>query len=327
RWIGRRVYGEPIRVLYDGNCGLCRRTMAVLGVLDWLQQLRPVNALDRKAVEREGLGCLDDAALMADMHAAWRRRREPDAAGEFTAGEEPVQRDSWGVAKGYGAYQAIAWRVPLLWLALPLVYLPPVVMVGKRVYRRVADSRACRVPVAPKTTGDRPPIRTTPAWSPAAMTLVASVLLGGTCLMGAARLHKAWPIACYPLFDQIEVRTVVWPEFTVTDAAGVETPLDDDPIRDRLGPARYVASMDALVATPLDEEGAIRTLQQFVAAWRAAGALPAGDAPIKRLDVVRATYELSGPQRPEAPIAVEPHFSAAWADVAAPSDDRVAAID
>ena len=30
RWIGRSVFGEPVRVLYDGNCGLCRRTMAVL---------------------------------------------------------------------------------------------------------------------------------------------------------------------------------------------------------------------------------------------------------------------------------------------------------
>ena len=82
-WCGRRAFGEPIRVLYDGNCGLCRRTMAVLGVADWMGQLKPVNALQREAVEEEGLERLEDAALMQDMHAAWR---EDDGA--------------WGVTKG-----------------------------------------------------------------------------------------------------------------------------------------------------------------------------------------------------------------------------------
>src|SRR5690606_8352099 len=135
RWLGRAILGEPIRVLYDGNCGLCRRTMAVLGVLDWLQQLKPVNALRRDAVEAEGLGFLDGADLMTDMHVAWRCvGRETGDGGE----------GGWRVAKGYSAYQQIAWRVPLLWPSLLFIYLPPVVAIGWKVYRRVADSRACR---------------------------------------------------------------------------------------------------------------------------------------------------------------------------------------
>ncbi|MEO0530739.1 MAG: DCC1-like thiol-disulfide oxidoreductase family protein [Planctomycetota bacterium] len=298
-WVGRRLFGEPIRVLYDGNCGLCRRTMAVLGVLDWLQVLRPVNALNRELVEQERLGFLEDAALMQDMHAAW-----------FGGDGE------WQSAKGYAAYQQIAWRVPLLWLTLPLIYLPPVAAIGRQVYRRVADSRACRVPTA--TRGGAAPIRSTLAWTWQPLALVAGVLLAGQCVLGAGRLHKAWPIACYPLFDQIEGTFVIWPEFEVVTSDGRTTPLDDDPLRDAMGNARYVASMEALVETPLDEERAKEILAKFAGAWRNADALPEETA-IDRLVITRATYELVGPQRPEQPTETEPLAEFAWGEIASES--------
>ncbi len=47
-FVGRKVFGEKIVVLYDGNCKLCRRTMALLLALDWLQMLKPINAFDRE---------------------------------------------------------------------------------------------------------------------------------------------------------------------------------------------------------------------------------------------------------------------------------------
>ena len=298
-WVGRRVFGEPIRVLYDGNCGLCRRTMAVLGVFDWLRMLRPVNALQREAVEAEGLGFLPDADLMQDMHAAWK-----------------VGSSEWGVAKGYAAYQAIAWRVPVLWLALPVVYLPPVAAIGRSIYRRVADSRACQV-VKPPSGGGATPLRLVPPWSPRPLAWIAGTLLAGQCLLGVGRLHKAWPIACYPLFDQIEDNTVVWPVFAYTTKDGRSEPLDDDPIRDTLGNGRYVASMQKLVSTPLDESSAMKTLAEFAKLWRDAGLLPDDEANLDRLVVTRATYELTGPQRPEAPIESEPLVETPWADLAA----------
>lgn len=294
-WLGKR-YGPPLRILYDGNCGLCRRTLGVLGTLDWFQALKPINALKREAVEAEGLGLLDDAALMQDMHAAWE-----DQQGE------------WQVAKGYAAYQAIAWRVPLLWPILPLLYLPPIPTIGRAVYRRVADSRACRVPTAP--SGGQPPIATKPAWTWKPMVALAGTLLLGQCVLGAGRLHMSWPIACYPLFDQIEDRDVVWPEFKLITTSGQEIPLDDDPLRARMGNARYVAPMKSLVASPLNEEEAISTLQELVEIWRAAGSLPADESSVARLVVTRATYQLTGPERPESPSAIEPCFEARWSDL------------
>ncbi len=298
-WLGTKLYGEPIRVLYDGNCGLCRRTMGVLGTLDWFRTLKPVNALNREAVVAEGLDHLDDAALMQDMHAAWS---DPDV--------------EWRDAKGYAAYQAIAWRVPLLWPVLLLLYLPPIPTIGRAVYRRVADSRACRVPVTPKG-GGQTPARVVPNWWWRPVACLAGFVLLGQCVLGAGRLHKSWPLACYPLFDQIEDKTVVWPEFELIDSAGGTTVLDDDPIRDRLGSARYVVSMKLLMATPLDEEVVNQTLRAFVEAWRAEDAIPAGATAPDRLVLKRSTYELTGPLRPEAPISSEPFYEAAWSEIAA----------
>lgn len=306
RWIGKRMFGERLRVLYDGNCGLCRRTMAVLGVLDWLQQLKPVNALKRADVEAEGLGFLEDAALVQDMHSAWRD------GGRGTGDEGET---GWRTAKGFDAYQQIAWRVPLLWPLLPVIYLPPVVAMGWKVYRRVADSRACRIPSEQKQASGIAAY----AWSWKPLALVAAVIFTGQLALGTGRLHKSWPIACYPLFDQMELRTVVWPEFELVTTDGKRLPLDDDPIRERFGAARYVAPMKSLIEQPIDEPRAVEVLAEFVDAWRDAGALPADESTVDRIVVTRARYELTGPQRPAEPAERMTGFEEPWGKVSQPT--------
>ena len=114
----------PFYVLYDGNCGMCRRTMNFLLALDFLHRLTPVNARERREVEKQGLGRLGDETLMKDMHA--------------------VQGDKTWL--GYDAYRAIAGRVPLLWPVWPFLWLWPVTHFGRRIYRRVADTRSCELP-------------------------------------------------------------------------------------------------------------------------------------------------------------------------------------
>ncbi|QDV72194.1 DCC1-like thiol-disulfide oxidoreductase family protein [Botrimarina mediterranea] len=301
RWLGRAMLGEPIRVLYDGNCGICRRTMAVLGVVDWLQQLKPVNALNREAVEAEGLGFLEDAALVTDMHAAWRESSRDGGV------------DGWRTAKGYSAYQQIAWRVPVLWPSLLVIYLPPVVAIGWKVYRRVADSRACKLASPHKPAA----AVAAHAWSWKPLAIVTAVILTAQVALGTARLHKAWPVACYPLFDQIEQPWVVWPEFELVTKSGERLPLDDDPIRDHFGSARYVAPMKLLIQEPIDEPKAAEVLNEFAAIWRNAGDLPEDEATINRLVVTRSRYDLTGPQRPAEPTERTTGFEMPWRQVTA----------
>ena len=108
----------------------------------------------------------------------------------------------------------------------------------------------------------------------------------------------------------------MWPEFELVGADGVVATLDDDPIRDRLGGARYVPSMDALVASPVDPEACRLILGKFVDAWRAAGVLPTDESAFDRLIVYKATYELTGPSRPESPAERVEHFQVPWSDLA-----------
>lgn len=113
---------QPIRVYYDGDCGLCRRTATVLGRLDVLKQLRWINF-------RTTRGEVDPERLEREMAAVVHGR----------------------TYFGFSAYRAMSWRLPLFWPVLPFLYVPGVRYVGDAVYRYVADRRTttCPVPTDP----------------------------------------------------------------------------------------------------------------------------------------------------------------------------------
>lgn len=204
-WLGGTMFGQPIAVLYDGNCKMCRRTMSLLLALDWLKQLQPVNAFDRERFTAMGLGHLEDDALMRDMHA-----------GERTRDRE------WHITKGFDAYQRIAWRVPLLWPSLLVIYLPPVAALGRRIYRHVADTRACSVPIK---RGDSPSAAI--RWSSLPLVAVAVAIFSLQVVAGVGRMHHGWPVACYPLIGEVA------PD-------GSATTLDDVALRNRFNESRFV---------------------------------------------------------------------------------------
>jgi len=116
-----------ISVIYDGGCGICRTTAAWLASFDWSRRLALVdlNRWDEvKAIHAE----LDQDACIRDMHAV-------TASGK--------------VLVGYDAYRAIAARTPLVFWFAPVMALPGVSHVGRRIYRHVADSRATTSCAAP----------------------------------------------------------------------------------------------------------------------------------------------------------------------------------
>ena len=115
---------KPLYVLYDGNCGFCRRAVAVLTTLDISHRLTLVNARDRAEIEKNSLGWLEENALIKDMHAV-------------------MDKKIW---QGYGAYRKIARHLPLLWMLWPFLWIWPIPWLGRRIYRHVADSRSCELP-------------------------------------------------------------------------------------------------------------------------------------------------------------------------------------
>jgi predicted DCC family thiol-disulfide oxidoreductase YuxK len=170
-WVGRRVFPETMVVLYDGNCGLCRRTMAGMRTLGVLGTVRFISATDRAARAEAGVAGLDEESLMRDMHVV-------------------VAGRAW---RGYESYRRLLIRIPIFWPLWPLMYLPPVAAMGRRIYRRVADSRTCRLPQAPAAPEAGPRL-------PFGSMAVGAVILCVMTVLGLLRENGWWPAACFPTF-------------------------------------------------------------------------------------------------------------------------------
>jgi len=114
--------------LYDGSCGLCQKTVAVLRRLDVLDRIVFRDALRDWPAIRTEFPTLSQEACLENMH---------------------VVTASGRVETGFDAYRAISWSLPLLWPIAPLLYVPLVPAVGRRVYAAVARGRhrgGCPVP-------------------------------------------------------------------------------------------------------------------------------------------------------------------------------------
>lgn len=222
--LGRRLFKDRMFVLYDGNCGICRRTIATLRAFDVFGRITYVNALDQQAVTQHNLHAFDQQALI-DMHVVSGQRH-------------------WA---GFAAYRVIAWRVPLLWLVLPLLYLQPVATLGQRMYRRVADSRVCRVPQVAMQ-----PITARGRGAPLTMyaiVAVGSFLVAGNLFFGAMQLEAGWPLACYPRFNGLRGPTIDTLQVVALTPTGQTIPLSKDIIQSDFAPEQFIAVVKRLLRT------------------------------------------------------------------------------
>ncbi len=113
------------RVLYDGDCAFCCKSVELLKKLDWLGKLDYVNVRDAT------LPFLKEAPvafapLLEQMHV--------------------LPRDGKTLYGGYRAVRWLAWRLPLLWAIAPFLYLPGMTYLGQRAYVWVARNRFKIVP-------------------------------------------------------------------------------------------------------------------------------------------------------------------------------------
>jgi predicted DCC family thiol-disulfide oxidoreductase YuxK len=148
RWLrslaaGRDADQPAARVLYDGACPFCRRSMALVAAADPDHVIEPV---DLTSVEVRTIHpSLTREACLRAMHA--------------------VRRDG-RVAVGFDAVALLARQLPLFEPLGLLAALPGVAPLGRRIYQRVADARprdvpctdeACSLPrhrPAPSRTGE-----------------------------------------------------------------------------------------------------------------------------------------------------------------------------
>jgi predicted DCC family thiol-disulfide oxidoreductase YuxK len=110
----------PHALIYDGACGLCRSTVAVLQRLDVAGRVEFLDALSDWPRIHGAFPSLLQEECLATMHV--------------------VTADG-GIEKGFDAYRALSWSLPLLWPVAPLLYVPGVPVLGRRIYASVAAQR------------------------------------------------------------------------------------------------------------------------------------------------------------------------------------------
>lgn len=197
-WLGRRLQRDVLEVRYDPASRSTRRALASLASFD----------LFGRVEYRPG-----------ETGAPLRAAR---AASQLT---------------GCAAWRALLWRIPPLWIALPLLELPPVA--------RRLDAAA--VAGATGSRGGFPPPRPAAGF---AVHAVAGLCLAATLAYGFAGESHAWPFACYPKFSSVVSRPeVTWLGFDVRDSDGARIDLDRGTMNRRFKRARFRALMQRIVAT------------------------------------------------------------------------------
>jgi len=124
-WAKRPLRLTPLRLVYDGECDFCKSALLAVHFLDVFRQITFVDAHDHDAREAAGVRFEDAEQAAIAVNPGGR---------QFA---------------GFDAFRAIAWQLPATILLAPLLYVPPIPQIGRRVYAWVKDNRS-RLPVAPR---------------------------------------------------------------------------------------------------------------------------------------------------------------------------------
>ncbi len=176
RAVGRHLYRDDMFFLYDGDCRMCRRTIASLRVFD--------------IFERVTYRTLRDGAMIRNAGSRWLQGNQEGAEVQAVMGNR--------VWAGFAAYRALAHRIPLLWPALPFAYLRPIAWVGEIVYQRVAHARRRCEPGRNVIAQPEPKDQIRQLLATAAL---GTLLVLGCLFCGINKIVSGWPFACYPTFS------------------------------------------------------------------------------------------------------------------------------
>lgn len=119
---------QKYTVVFDGSCGLCKRTVALIKSLDLFHGVEYLDAFNGWPEVQRRFPTLDRDRCLEEMYAV-------DASGK--------------VRVGFDAYRGLAFILPLGWLLLPVFYFPGALVIGPKLYRNVANNRhnsGCELP-------------------------------------------------------------------------------------------------------------------------------------------------------------------------------------
>jgi predicted DCC family thiol-disulfide oxidoreductase YuxK/uncharacterized membrane protein YphA (DoxX/SURF4 family) len=109
--------GPAYKLAYDGDCLFCVRVIGLIHRLDIFGRLRPIDFRAEEKSELENI----------DMERAEK--------------EILVKKRDGVWLGGFQAFRFICWRLPLIALLTPLLYLPGVAQLGEVIYKFIAARR------------------------------------------------------------------------------------------------------------------------------------------------------------------------------------------
>ncbi len=254
-----RLRLRPITVVYDAHCKLCRRTVALLSNLDWLDtlELLPNTQLD-ELKNRTDIGAIQRPTGM--MFAV------------LSSGGE--------LALGYDGYKMISSHIVLLWPVRLLMTTKLIDRLGRAIYDRVAFSRTCNI--LDKTAEARE-LAFGAIVTPGAR-VVSSSLVGAMFMLGVAHAVNCWPLACYPTFDG--PFTLSLSKLTLQTVIGAKvisnyTLSYDQRMADLLGSGRW----DGLVQQELRQKAVTRASSAaLIGLWLREHSVPRPDSAVLFID-------------------------------------------
>ena len=107
-------------VIYDGDCAFCLHSVNWLRRFDWRHVLTFANFRDPSDPIVQAVPATPER-LQEEMHV-W-----------------PAARNR--IYHGFGGFRWLSWRLPLLWLIAPFLYLPLAPWIGQKVYLWIARNR------------------------------------------------------------------------------------------------------------------------------------------------------------------------------------------
>lgn len=239
RRIGSWLWSERMYVVYDGNCRTCRGRIAFLRVFDLFGQVTYLNASDGEALGRHGLLWLNPEAIADDLHAI-------------------VGHRTW---RGLSAYRSLVTRVPVLWPALPVLYLWSMTDLGDRIYRHAADSRPRDIAdVSSKESGGVG----NGARSTRVVVATSGILLLGNLVCGFAEMESSWPFTCYPTFARIRGPQMTSLTMVAVRSTGEPVSIPDKPVKRKMNAGRF----DALTRHLFQTAGREELHTRITAFWR-----------------------------------------------------------
>ena len=276
------IFSQPMYVLYNSNSQFACRIIGSVKVLDIFRRITYVDILNERTIQDVDAPLDINASSKDDLRTV-------------------VGRQSYS---GFFAFRALSKRIPILWLALPLMYLLPM-KVSNNFYQNVADSHT-------KSAINRSSKYTTAINSKSSkkanlriITIVGILFLFLSIYYNIKLEPRAWPFSSYPTFSKMQRPHQPFIEVVPINSSGEAIPFSTEIIKRYLSAPRFNSIVSKLIRSKYSEEERKTRLTAF---WQV---LVRSDSNLDEATLVRfykARYWLSPEKQKDNPISKELYY-------------------